>query len=48
MNALMSIAGFGLAAAGVWVNWGVGYALLVVGVVLFLTGGVAERKGPRP
>jgi len=42
LNLLLSVAGLVLIAAGVWVNWGVGWACLVGGVVLFVTGGLGS------
>lgn len=47
MNAWVTIAGFCLSAAGVWVNWGLGYALLTGGLVLFIAGGLATRSERR-
>lgn len=46
MSTLITVIGFGLATAGVWVNWGMGYALLTGGLVLFLAGGLESvREG---
>lgn len=38
VNLVITVVGFGAAVAGVGLNWGPGYALLVGGAVLFLAG----------
>jgi hypothetical protein len=48
-NLVLTLVGFCAVVAGIWLTWGLGYALLVGGLVLFVTGGVAsarEHRGP--
>jgi hypothetical protein len=48
-NLLLTLAGFVAAVVGIGINWGLGSALLIGGVVLFVAGGLAaaqERKKP--
>jgi hypothetical protein len=46
-NILLTLTGFCAAVAGVWLTWGLGYALLLGGLVLFVTGGLASAREPR-
>lgn len=41
----LSAFGFGLSVAGVYLNWGAGWAALTGGVVLFVVGGLLAREG---
>lgn len=43
----LTIAGFISAVAGVWITFGVGWALLSGGVVLFLAGGLGSAREVR-
>jgi len=48
-NVLLTVAGFCAAVAGIGLTWGLGAALLVGGVVMFVSGGLAsarEHRGP--
>jgi hypothetical protein len=47
-NLLLTLAGFGATVAGIWLNWGLGYALLMGGLVVFVAGGLAARERKRP
>lgn len=40
-----SLVGFALAIAGIATNWGVGWASLVAGIVLFVVGGLGSARG---
>jgi hypothetical protein len=40
----LSLAGFLMAAAGVWLTFGLGWALIAGGVVLFVAGGLDARR----
>jgi len=42
--ALISLAGYVSAVAGIATNWGVGWALLVGGCVLFIAGGLGSAR----
>lgn len=47
VNAFLSLAGFCGLVAGVWLNWGLGYALLLRGLLLFLAGGLGSARDRR-
>lgn len=44
INVAFSLVGFVLAIAGIALNWGVGWACLVGGGVLFAAGGLGSRS----
>jgi len=46
-NVLLTVAGFCAAVVGIGLTWGVGYALIVGGVVMFVAGGLASAREPR-
>jgi hypothetical protein len=43
----LTLLGFGLAVAGLWLLFGVGWACLVAGIVLFVAGGLQARGQTR-
>jgi hypothetical protein len=47
INAVLSLVGYVSAVTGVGLNWGVGDALLIGGVVLFVAGGLASSRESR-
>jgi len=47
INALLTIGGFVAALIGVWLLWGLGAALLIGGVVLFVVGGAGSARENR-
>ena len=47
VHAVLSIVGFCGLVVGVWLNWGLGYASLLGGLVLFLAGGLGTARERR-